>query len=360
MVYESDTDLTNNRSSATLRWSNYWIGGKEGGPNAWSDPENWTGNYVPANYENIEFATEANNGGMNGRGTGPAKEDLHLDTDRIIGDLINRSEKDLIVTTGNELRVNGRVREDNVGGITVKADPADVVPSGTLVFNNPTINQNVVATVEFYNRAYDCADCGFYTRGWQYFGIPVKEADFPYNDVDGAETVNQWVEPFNGNKWRLAPYTPDEKLTAFKGYQITNDITTKPTKVYGFEGRLYVGDAGVDLTKTDDVNYTGVNLVGNSYTAAIPINADALVFPDEFDQTVYLFNTGTRDQWRKLNGTAINQDGYRSGQYLAVPLNLGETDPFPDRIPSMHAFMVLFPNTHAATTPGSLPELGIN
>ena len=62
---------------------------------------------------------------------------------------------------------------------------------------------------------------------------------------------------------------------------------------------------------------------------------------------MYLYNTGTRDQWRKLNGTAINQDGYRSGQYLAVPVNLGGAGGtggaghFPDRIPSMHSFMVL-------------------
>ncbi len=293
--------------------------------------------------------------------------DLYLDDvnqdnsgGRIIGDLINDSDQNLVVATGNQLKINGTVKVSTGDGtIIVRADPTDQTPSGTLIFAQPANNQSVEVTVEFYNRAYDCETCGFYRRSWQYFGVPVKEADFPYNDVDGEETVNQWVEPFNGNKWRPAPYTPDEKLTAFKGYQITNDITTKPTKVYGFEGRLYVGDAGVDLTKTDDVNYTGVNLVGNSYTAAIPINANALVFPDEFDQTVYLFNAGTRDQWRKLNGTAINQDGYRSGQYLAVPLNLGGTDPFPDRIPSMHAFMVLFPDTHAPTTTGSLPELGI-
>lgn len=104
---------------------------------------------------------------------------------------------------------------------------------------------------------------------------------------------------------------------------------------------LNIGDASVGLTRTADVNYSGVNLVGNSYTAAIPISATALTFPTGVEETVYLFNTGTRDQWRKLNGTAINQAGYRSGQYLAVPVNLGGQNGFPDRIPSMHAFMVL-------------------
>ena len=80
--------------------------------------------------------------------------------------------------------------------------------------------------------------------------------------------------------------------------------------------------------------------MSNSYTAAIPISTDAMTFPSGAEQTVYLFNTGTRDQWRKLNGQAINQDGYRSGQYLAVPVNLGGQDNFPDRIPSTHAFLL--------------------
>ena len=69
------------------------------------------------------------------------------------------------------------------------------------------------------------------------------------------------------------------------------------------------------------------------------------------EATVYLFNTGTRDEWRKLNGTAINQQGYRAGQYLAVPVNLGGTLHFPDRIPSMHSFMVLVDD---ATTTGKV------
>ena len=104
------------------------------------------------------------------------------------------------------------------------------------------------------------------------------------------------------------------------------------------------------LTRTTTpvvVNYAGANLVANSYTAAIPIIPAAMTFTNA-EATVYLFNTGTRDEWRKLNGTAINQQGYRAGQYLAVPVNLGGTLHFPDRIPSMHSFMVLV--DEAATT----------
>ena len=150
------------------------------------------------------------------------------------------------------------------------------------------------------------------------------------------------MEPFNGNKWQPAPYTPDANLKAFKGYQITNDSDTQPNDVYSFAGTLHVGNASVALTKTNNVNYTGANLVANSYTAAIPISSNSMTFPTGVQETVYLFNTGTRDQWRKLNGTIYNEEGYRSGQYLAVPVELGGQRDFPDRIPSMHSFMVLF------------------
>ena len=106
-----------------------------------------------------------------------------------------------------------------------------------------------------------------------------------------------------------------------------------------------MGNATVPLTMTANVNYSGANLIGNSYTAAIPI-ATALT-TDIADQTVYLFNTGTRDQWRKLNGNSVNVSGVAGGQYLAVPFKLagqtpeGSTTTLPSMIPSTQAFMML-------------------
>ena len=64
-------------------------------------------------------------------------------------------------------------------------------------------------------------------------------------------------------------------------------------------------------------------------------------FPDGGEQIVYLFNTGTRDQWRRLNGKVFNKKGYSSGQYMAVPVNLSGWTYFPYSIPATHAFMVV-------------------
>ncbi|WP_052081907.1 vWA domain-containing protein [Porphyromonas macacae] len=332
---------------AYVKVNNYWIGGTSGHVNEWNINSNWTDNRVPLPEKDIEFATAANNNGK------PAKADLHLDhmpqnsTDgRVIGNLINASDKNLVITNGNQLTINGKVIDGNpnAGTIVVKASTEDA-PTGTLKFAKPADNKNVDAIVEFYSKAYDCVTCGMYRRSWQYFGIPVLEADFPKNDVKGDETINQWVEPFNGNKWQTAPYRPDTKLQKFKGYEITNSSTSKPREVYKFKGKLYVGDADVSLTKTSGVNYAGANLVGNSYTAAIHIKK-ALVIPNGVDKTVYLFNTGTRDQWRKLDGSTV--PGYQAGQYLAVPQNTAGSGNLSDRIPSMQTFMLLANNNGAS------------
>lgn len=315
--------------------ANYWMGGTNHQENVWNVPSNWTANAVPLVGQDVEFATSDNN---NGR---PAVADLHLDhmpqngTDgRVIGNLINNSDKNLVITNGNQLTINGTVTDNNGTAGTIVVKSAANQPTGTLIFSNPDANNNVSATVEFYNKGYDCADCGMYRRSWQYFGIPVQSLNpFPVGDVNGDETINQWMEPFDGNKWQ----TPSYPMMAFRGYEITNSSNMLPTDLYEIKGTLFAGNAIVPLTRTTNVNYSGVNLVGNSYTAAIDIKR-ALTFPAGMEETVYLFNTGTRDQWHKLDGSTVS--GYQSGQYLAVPKNLAGTGFLPDRIPSMHAFML--------------------
>lgn len=333
LTYQYDTNSSNNSSSVVLHWPNYWRGTTD---TDWSKTENWTGNYIPGSGEDVEFATAANNGGTNGSGTGAAIRDLYLDQDRVIGYLINASDKNLVVTAGKQLTINGVVQDGNpsAGTIIVKSDPNN--PTGTLLFANPSNNPNVGATVEFYNKGYQCQTCGYYKQQWQYFGIPVSTAAFPGT---GVETVNQYVEPWNGNKWRPAPYTPDTQLKAFKGYEITNSSTSQPTNLYSFSGTLNTSDATLTLTKTANVNYTGMNLFSNSYTAALPITSSAITGSGFTGPTVYLFNAGTRDQWRKLSGNTVT--GIESGRYLSVPFNQAGQGGLPDRIPSMHSFMLM-------------------
>ncbi|MGI6521760.1 MAG: T9SS type A sorting domain-containing protein [Fermentimonas sp.] len=340
--------------------NNYWMGNTTAtNPTNWDTPTNWTQHVIPDPGEDVEFATTTNNLGS------PAVNHLYLAQtgemkERTIGDLINDSDKDLVITTGSMLTIGGTVQDENTTAGTIVIQSAPGAPTGTLKFTNPAQNQNVSATVQFYNKGYECKDCGIYKRSWQYFGIPVKSANFPYNNVAGNEIVNRWDEFVNGNKW----VTAANPLKAFEGYEITRESTDAPgsldPNLYNFEGELVTGNTTINfgsntmpstprtLTFTSNVNYPGMNLVGNSYTAAIDIK-NGLTFTGKDDgtieATVYLFNTGTRDEWRKLNGSAAS--GLASGQYLSVPQNLaGQTAEdgtdilLPAIIPSMHAFFV--------------------
>jgi hypothetical protein len=314
---------------------NYWYGTVD---NDWAKPVNWITSQVPASGEDVEFATASNNDNNHGDGRGAAIRDLHLDQDRIIRNLINNSDKNLIVTAGKKLVINGTVQDVNSDGGTVVVKSSPDVSTGTLYFANPTANNSVNAVVEFYNQGYDC-QCGFYTKKWQYFGIPVASSLFPYSSPL-AETVNQWVEAYNGNKWQPAPFAPDTELKAFKGYEITNSGTAVPSVIYRFSGVLNLRDATVDLFRSSNVNYQGMNLIGNSYTAAIPISESALSSSSaSWEKTIYLYNSGTRDQWRKLDGSHPTSD-IQGGQYTTVPLSLAGTAGLPSLIPSMHAFML--------------------
>ena len=81
------------------------------------------------------------------------RDSLYLDKDRIIGDLTNNSDMNLVVTTQNQLTINGTVNDSNSdkGTIIVKTSPDEA--TGTLIFTNPATNLAVNATVEFYNKA---------------------------------------------------------------------------------------------------------------------------------------------------------------------------------------------------------------
>lgn len=335
---------------------NYWYGYDD---TDWTKDSNWTDNYVPEAYEDIVFATDENNNGTihglsgPGAGKGAAHKDLRLDDadhdfstedgggssgGRIIKDLINKSDKNLVVTTTNQLIVDGVVHKNDKGTGTIVVEADEEKAIGTLIFKDPDNNQNVAAKVEFINLADECADCGFYKRNWQYFGIPVDGGAFPFNNplLDG-EMVRRWDEPTNGDKWLdITAASPVEEMTPFMGYEITSKETAPK---YEFEGTLNVGDKNIILSKTSGVNYSGMNLLSNSYTAAIPIELAAIELGSSLaENTVYLFNRGTRDQWRKTNGGSV--PGTAGGQYTAVPVELAGQATLPDRILSMHSFMV--------------------
>lgn len=326
------TILEGKNTALSVLEKNYWMGGKGNTLDEkenWGDPANWTANRIPKETEKVEFATLDNYGAA-------AVNHLRLDQNRTTQGLINSSRQNLIIPAGKSLTVKEDVsgtRATDATAIWVKSSSAEEnnEPSGSLILSK---GSSVKATVEFYNQAYQCQTCGTHRNAWQYFTVPVKKGTLTGESL----TVNLYDETQRVQKWQ-----PVTELQAFKGYEVTKKSEFRPQELHRFAGDLLTQNVTLQLTKTNGVTYEGMNLVGNSFTAAIPI-ASGILVSGNIHRTAYLFNTGTYDQWRKNKGYKKESSGLKSGTYLAVPFQLAGKgigdESLPAVIPSMHTFML--------------------
>lgn len=310
--------------------TNYWHGTNS---TDWADPTNWTGGYIPAAGENVEYATSANNSGS------PAVNDLVLDANRTIGSLINLTNKILVIPEGKALIINGSINTSGQNRIHIKA--GEGVANGSLIFPNET--NPVYGIVEMWSKAYidDECDCGNDMYKWQFFGPPihsiVAEPTFTGSAVRIYDEAKQTIE--EGKQW--TSLTNTSVLEKFKGYEITQAV---PKKIV-FVGRLVNDNLNTgELTVTEGSYYKGWHLLSNPYTAAISVKD--IVFGSGMEQTVYLYTTGSFNDWRNNagnHGTVSvwnDVDSVAPGQYLAIPKNIAGFSAATAVIPSMQGFMV--------------------
>ena len=314
--------------------TNYWIGTTD---TDWSKTSNWTAGFVPGAGENVEFATTANNGGS------PAVNDLILDTDRTIGSYINATNFKLIIPVEKSLIINGSITTGGNNRILVQA--ASNKTNGSLLF--PNESNPVYGTVEMWSKGYvdgDC-DCPNDKYIWQFFGPPVHNFTLDnYDDVFYQSAIRRYDESKQtakeGSQWvQLVHGSIIEK---FKGYEIANK--PDPKKLI-FEGRLVNDNLSTgELPVTTGSYYKGWHLLSNPYTAAISVKD--ITFGSGMDQTVYLYTTGSFNDWRNNAGdhgtVSVWDDSspVANGQYLAIPKNIAGFSVSTAVIPSMQGFMV--------------------
>ena len=346
-IYSSglnDKNLMNNEFTLlTPVWANFWRGNNS---TAWNLSANWTygipgtgtGNDQIDN--NVIFATTGNY-------TVAAERDLILDQDRLIGKLINNSNQALIIPVNKTLKIN----ETATTGAPerLKLESAVGQANGALIFNNPAANTNVLATVQFASKSKP--GTGTWPRVWQFFGVPVKGktltdlfgANVQGSIYGGDPTVNAIVRKYQESlnnpqslqeKW--ADTSPEDFLSPYLGYEITQPVEGT---TYSFKGGLVTD---IEYNPIFNISQVGVYARGNYILAnpyAAPIFISNLV-PSDFGnlaQTIYIYNTGSRQDWKTNNGAG--QLGELPGTYTAIPIGtattLGKT-----MIPSMQAFMV--------------------
>lgn len=364
-LYTRIADKYNNnepiyRSNTLSLKYNLWYGGVD---NTWAKKENWTGDYVPKTLKSdgdkvaeVEFATKDNN---NGR---PALRDLHVakGEDRVVTELINKSEsgKGVVVNAGSSLRVKDKVEVDKATTSSYgDADPAYRVrlksipeePNGALFFDAPERNKDLFATVEFYTKGYD-GNFDKQHAKWQYFGTPIVggsvEKAFPSSAI--VRKYNQSKNDEYDEKWVLAQ--PTDILTPFHGYEVTQPVPA----TYIFRGKLNLEDPNnlEVAAKAAGVLYGAFNSFANSYTASYSI--PSIVFGAGLEETVFLYNTGSRIEWLAHNQETSST---LAGTYLSVPKNLAGNNGLPREIPSLQGFMIC--NKGMAKASLSMPYSGI-
>jgi hypothetical protein len=357
------SSVTSNSATLTVNTANTWLGSTS---TAWSTPANWSCG-VPVAASNVVINS--------GTTYSPV---VNIDN-AVCNDLTINTGATLTIDPGQALTVGGVITgcsaPADAAKIQVKATTAvaPTVANGTLIIDcdkNSTLSGEVrtlnpiYATVELYAKGLkqDPATTwkdeitGSPTYGttftasyqWQHFGVPVETVKA--NPTFAGSFLRKYFENYNGDntqyyqKWKKL--TNDSILTAFKGYEITQNLAT----TYSIAGKLQFCDKTITLTRSAPLVATGngninneryglgQNIFGNSFSASIDITKLDFINNPKVEPTVYLYNTGSFADWGKSTLSA--------GQYTSIPQNTGYTI-YDGKIPSMNGFLLI----HRGTDP---------
>ncbi len=301
--------------------TNYWRGTNS---TDWGTASNWTANFVPIPGADVVFATVQNFGSA-------AVNDLVLDQNRTQGSLINQTTKRLVIPAGKALTINNNITTDgNTSRIHIQASSTS--PNGSLIYYG---NSAVYATVEMYSKSsWDVTKTNPKQRyNWQYFGIPVDT--IKANPTFYGAYVRERNEAGNDTLTHWQSLTNESNVVPFRGYELCYETP----RLISFKGKLVnrnFNSGPLSKTTSGGVLYAGQYIFANPYTAAIDILQ--LGLGSDMEQKIYLYNTGTFQQWNAVKGTG--QIGNAPGQYTAVPKGLAGTNLIPRQLPSMGSMLV--------------------
>ncbi len=382
--------------------NNYWIGGVD---NDFNNKDNWT-NHVPKDGQSIIFANKQKD--IKGEKK-VAERDLHLPAGKFISanKLVNNApnekfkEGETTKTPGHPAVVvpaDGGLTVKSVEGFGTDKDQDKLVMKtstdgkkvGTFILNNENpCNSTVFASVEFKplgkylpgNKAKDDKDNTSPDFGkdvyaefdWQYIGIPVKEVK--KSPVFKGAKVRLYDEKKNDpdhyyQKW--IDVMPTDNMIAFKGYEVA-PVLKGSEGVRQIQGQLNLCEQTIKLTRqaaevkaskaeTEDGRRYGLgyNIVGNSFMAGVDIKNITLASGEDgvdMDNTVYIYTTGSWDDWKNQNGKNVKV----KGGYEAVSIDKAGENGVTSTLAPMQGFMVKYNNSKYSDKTGKLtiPYVGL-
>ena len=376
--------------------NNYWTGDVD---NDFNNVDNWTANKVPTEGQNIIFAN--NQPDIKGDKK-VAVRDLHLPAGKFISanKLENNApnekfEKDATTKTAGHPAVvvpaDGGLTVNSVEGFGTDDDKDKLVMKtsdngttvGTFILNNTDpCASTVFATVEFKplgdyvagrtttdNKDNTSPDFGKEVSAefdWQYIGLPVAETT--KNPTFEGMWVRAYDEKLNDakhyyRKWTAVKNT--DKMKAFMGYEVA-PVKEGSKGVHKIQGKLNLCEQTIELTRQASVVAAvkgandnakryglGYNIVGNSFMAGVDIKSIKLASGEDgvkMDNTVYIYTTGSWDDWKNQNGQSVKV----KGGYEAVPIDKAGENGVTSTLAPMQGFMVKYNNPMYSEKTGTL------
>jgi len=239
---------------------------------------------------------------------------------------INAGAK-VTINTGAVLNVSGTlINNAGASGLIIKSDDSN--SNGTLTFAKGSPQ----ATVEMYSGAsWDLNQAAGSKYSWQYFGIPAIMT-LPHTDSIFTDClVRKYNEAATADVDLWTSQSPDVALTSGTGYELVQE----DPKIYVFKGQLTNDDFGrtLEYTTTSGCLFPGQYIFANPYTAAIDIAQ--IQFGANTDNSVYLYNTGTYNQWKSGDNSQTN-----AGLYTVSTPSTAGIGGVPSQIPSMQGFLM--------------------
>ena len=264
----------------------------------WSDPANWT----------VNGSTPS---------TLPTASNPVVISQNVIVD--NQA-----VAYGIEMQEGGYINIPSTGGLTVHAG------GYTTSSQEPDLEITIDKEHAGYFRMYPNslrtkslaampqAKVNFTTRGnmnnggnkdatWQYIGAPGSGVG-----MDLAHTTVLYLR--SEEKGWVRQYTEWAQLTPFAGYALTQ----KEQETFTLYPQLLNENITISLTYTEN-GMKGDNLWANSYAAPLDITKFTPEdFSGEVDQTFYLYNSGSWNQWNNNQSSTDNASDFTPGRYYAI------------------------------------------
>ncbi len=305
----------------------------------WGKPDNWQANQTPDIYGEVFIRHDVTI-------TGTVEAYSVTIEDKSPGELSNVT----IAPTGSLKVGAGGIKNASITNFMLQAGTSgeEIGQTGALLIDPSSTEPMPNATVEMFSVAYFDMNEGKPDNNagaYQYVGSPMKEDNVKARDIFTNSWIYNWDEAsgeWKNNRRNLI-------LKPFEGYctsQYSNELGLK----IEHKGQL-ASNANVDLQLScngSSAELRGINVFANSYAAPIDITKFELTdFSDGVEATIYLFNTGSKNDIEAREGQAVNVKA--KGQFLSIPVKAIPSG-YPTVIPAMQGFYVKTTKDHSTVT----------